>query len=103
MIDSSVNRRRFLLGTTAAVGGFCSSSLGSRAAAALSLQQAPPELAAALALASRCVVGDPAHKGIARQLEAALDRQMAARGATITQTAACPFCGCPVTVSRVVS
>jgi hypothetical protein len=102
MINRSVDRRRFLLGTTAAVGGFCLSPLGSRAAAAMSLQQATPELAAALAFANRCGGDDPAHAAIARQLAAALDEQTAPRGATITQSAACPFCGCPVTVSRVV-
>jgi hypothetical protein len=102
MIDDAMNRRHLLLGTTAAMGGFCFSVLHVHAAAALSLQQASPEQATALTLANRCGGDDPSHAAIARQLAAALDKQTAPSGATITQSAACPFCGCPVTVSRVV-
>ncbi|MDB5406128.1 MAG: hypothetical protein JWL84_1040 [Rhodospirillales bacterium] len=102
MIKHNLDRRRLFRAMTAAVGGFCFSLMHARAAAALSLQQASPDLAQALALANRCGGNDQAHEAIALQLEAALDKEAAPRGTTITQTAACPFCGCPVTVSRVV-
>jgi hypothetical protein len=106
MTDHELDRRRLLRATTAAFGGFCFGLAQARAAAALSLQRAAPDLAAALALSNRCSTasasGDPTHDAITRQLAAALDEQTAAPGTTLTRTAACPFCGCPVTVSRVV-
>jgi hypothetical protein len=100
MTNHRVDRRRFLLQTTAAVGGFCFGLAAARRATALSLQQASPELAEAMALANRCGGKDQAHEEIAQQLETALAAETAPAGTTITRTASCPFCGCPVTVSR---
>jgi hypothetical protein len=100
-VNHAVDRRRFLRETTTAVAGFCFSLMHARAAAALSLQEASPELKEALALANRCGGNDAAHEGIARQIEAALDKDTASPGTTVTRSAPCPFCGCPITVSRV--
>jgi hypothetical protein len=102
MTNHMRDRRRFLLRTTAAVGGFCFGLAEARRASALSIQHASPELADAMALANRCGGVDQAHEAIAQQLETELAAETALSGTTITRTLSCPFCGCPVTVTRTV-
>jgi hypothetical protein len=36
------------------------------------------------------------------QLQATLMNQPGAKGQTLTQTAVCPICGCPITASRTI-
>jgi hypothetical protein len=95
MIARPFSRRQLLLASAAALGGVASAG----GAAAFSIETLPEKSPLALELASRCG-GDTAHLALAAELQAKLDAETAPVGTTLTESAPCPFCGCPVTVSR---
>jgi hypothetical protein len=70
-----------------------------RPARAFTVQQVNPASPLGLDLANRCSVSNE-HATIAALLEAKLAARTAPAGATLYETALCPVCGCPITVTR---
>jgi hypothetical protein len=100
MMTRPLRRRDLLLGCTAVLG--VGAALASaRQAGAFSIETVPEKSQLAVTFASRCG-GDSAHAEVAARLEAILLAEDAPKGTTLTQSAACPLCGCAVTVSRTV-
>jgi hypothetical protein len=96
MIAQRLSRRDLLLATSGLLGA---GAVLSRPAVGLTIETLPEKSQLAIELASRCG-GDTAHLALAAELQAKLDAETAPVGATLTESAPCPFCGCPVTVSR---
>jgi hypothetical protein len=96
MRERPLNRRSLLLGA-AALGGAVAG--GSRIAAALSIETIPPQSALGLAIANHCSE-DAAHAQIRAELEAELAKRSPESGRSISLTEYCPFCGCPIVVTR---
>ncbi len=101
-MEKSLTRRQLLRATglsTVALAG-----LGATRAFAMSEQTLKPDSELGVAFANRCTVAgnDGTHAQIRAQLQAVLMNQPGASGQTLTQTAVCPFCGCPITASRTI-
>jgi hypothetical protein len=97
MAEFSKDRRRLLLSTAAFFGGAAAIATvaGTRPAKAWSTYQVPSSSGLGLAYSNRCG-GASEHAGLIAQLQAKLADDPSAT----TETATCPICGCPVTVSR---
>ncbi len=94
-----LTRRSLLLGLAGA-GGFL--ALGGKALA-MSQQTIGAGSELGIAYANRCSVAtDSNHAGLVGDLQAVLAQRSGAKGEVLTQTAYCPICGCPVTVTRTV-
>jgi hypothetical protein len=101
MRDRFVSRRGFLLSTTASLGGILTLAAGSNRAAAFEVQNLNPGAPLALDIRNRCTV-DATHDDIRAGLEYDLLLRSAPAGTTLTETAYCPLCGCPVVATRYV-
>jgi hypothetical protein len=92
-LSESVLRRQ-LLSATAWVGGLAALTAG-RSAKAWQVEEIDPTSRLGRAYAERCG-GPTEHQALLTQLQAQLAKDPSAQ----SLTAACPICGCPVTVSR---
>ncbi|HTZ80264.1 MAG TPA: hypothetical protein VMC10_20315 [Stellaceae bacterium] len=101
MRDRFVSRRGFLLSTTASLGGILALATGSNPVAAFEVQSLGPGAPLALDIKNRCSV-DVTHDDIRAGLERDLLYRSAAPGTTLTETAYCPLCGCPIVATRYV-
>jgi hypothetical protein len=101
MLDRSLSRRGFLLSTTASLGGILALTAGTGPASAFEVQNLNPGAPLALDIQNRCSA-DAAHDDIRAGLEHDLLLRSAAPGTTLTETAYCPLCGCPVVATRYV-
>jgi hypothetical protein len=101
MKRKGMNRRRFLrvsLGAGAGIGALMSAGA---AGAAGTLQHIAPTSPLGLDLQNRC--GGPAeHAQLLAELQARLADGTGATGTTLSATAQCPLCGCPVTAYRTI-
>jgi hypothetical protein len=94
------SRARRLFVRSLAVGSALSGVLlRGRKAAALTVQQLGPDSAIGLDIAKRCGPMSE-HAALLAELEAKLAESAGAVGTTLTATAPCPICGCPVTATR---
>jgi hypothetical protein len=91
--------RRSFLRTLAIGSGTASVLAGVRSALALTVQQLGPESAIGSNVAKRCGPANE-HAALLAELEAKLAESTGAPGTTLTATANCPICGCPVTATR---
>ncbi len=96
----NLSRRSLLRGTVAVVPGLALLSFG-RGAQAFSMETMAPQSSLGLAYSNRCG-GDSMHAAVTARLEADLANQTGPVGTTLSETAVCPICGCPITVTRVV-
>jgi hypothetical protein len=99
MLDRSLSRRAVLFGSV----GF--GALLGLAGTASAMNKTPlagnAELATAYA--NRCsATANGEHAQIMDQLQTMLASQQGAPGQTLTQTAYCPLCGCPIVATRLV-
>ncbi len=95
-----LSRRSLLLGL-AGIGGFA--ALGGKAMAAMSPQTISGSSELGLAYANHCTANnDASHAAMVGDLQAVLAQRSGAKGEVLSQTAYCPICGCPVTVTRTV-
>ena len=95
-----LSRRSLLKGSAAVIPGLA--LLGSdRAAHAFSMETMSPGSSIGLAYSNRCG-GDAMHEVVRARLTADLANQTGPAGSTLSETAVCPICGCPITVTRVV-
>jgi hypothetical protein len=101
MRDKSVSRRGFLLSTTASIGSVLALAAGTTRAAAFEVQNLNPGAPLALDIQNRCSA-DATHDDIRSGLEHDLLLRSAPPGTTLTETAYCPLCGCPVVATRYV-
>jgi hypothetical protein len=101
MRDRFVSRRGFLLNTTASLGGILALAAGTGRAAAFEVQTLSPGAPLALDIQNRCSA-DASHDDIRAGLEHDLLLRSAPSGTTLTETAYCPLCGCPVVATRYV-
>ena len=101
MRDRFISRRGFLLSTTASLGGVLVLVTGSNRAAAFEVQNLGPGAPLALDIQNRCSA-DATHDDIRSGLEHDLLLRSAAPGTTLTETAFCPLCGCPIIATRYV-
>jgi hypothetical protein len=101
MRDRVVSRRGFLLSTTASLGGILALAAGTGRAAAFEVQNLNPGAPLALDIQNHCSV-DATHDDIRAGLEQDLLLRSAPPGTTLTETAYCPLCGCPVVATRYV-
>ena len=97
MTDTTLNRRAVLLATASAVAVLAGSV---RRAQALNLETVSPTSREGLALANRCG-GPQEHAALVSELQAELVSETRADGTgPASLTAACPICGCSVTVTK---
>ena len=95
-----ISRRSLLLGLAGA-SGFV--AFGGKAIA-MSQQTISGSSELGLAYANHCTANnDSNHAALAGDLQAVLAQRSGQKGEVLTQTAYCPICGCPVTVTRVVN
>ncbi len=94
MRDFSRERRRLLLSTAAWLGG-AATLAAARPAGAFQVFVASPDSSVGTLYANRCGPSSE-HAAIVAELQA----RLAQDPALTSLTAACPICGCPVTVSR---
>jgi len=94
-----LNRRAFLLGTAAALGGGGAALALMRSASALSIEKISAQSPLGVAFSNRCQP-DAEHERIRKLLEEQLSRESGAPGTTLTAQEFCPLCGCPIIVSR---
>ena len=95
-----LSRRGLLKGSLALMPGVAMIA-ATTPAAAFSTETMIPRSSAGLAYANRCG-GDSMHPVITARLEAELAARTGPPGTTLSETAVCPICGCPITVSRLV-
>jgi hypothetical protein len=95
-----LSRRGLLEGSVALMPAFAMMA-ATRSAAAFSTETMIPRSSTGLAYASRCG-NDSMHPVITARLEADLASRTGAPGTTLSETAVCPICGCPITVTRFV-
>jgi hypothetical protein len=100
MTKKSFDRRSFLL-STVGLGGLLGLSAGSNAARAFSYESIPPMSGLGAAFANRCSA-DAQHAQLLAKLEQDLAARSGVPGSTISATAYCPFCGCPVIATRTI-
>jgi hypothetical protein len=97
-LEFSRPRRSFV--RLLAIGSTLSGALlHGRKAAALTVQQLGPESAIGSEIAKRCGPASE-HAALLTELEARLAESTGAVGTTLTASATCPICGCPVTAMR---
>jgi hypothetical protein len=97
-MPTPVSRRGLLRGSAAIAPGLAMLAMG-RSASAFSIESMDAGSSVGLAYASRC--GDDAmHPAIRARLQADLANRSAAPGTMLSETAVCPICGCPITVTR---
>jgi hypothetical protein len=99
MRNRSLSRRGFLMSTTASLGGILALAAGTGRAAAFEVQNINPGAPLALDIKNRCTA-DAAHDNIRAGLENNLLVRSAPPGTTLTETAFCPLCGCPIVATR---
>jgi hypothetical protein len=99
-MDPMLSRRRLLEGSVAIIPGLALLGLG-RKAEAFSQETMAAGSSLGLAYSNRCG-GDAMHEVVRSRLEADLAGRSGAIGSTLSETAVCPICGCPITVTRVV-
>jgi hypothetical protein len=99
-MGAMLSRRSLLKGSAAVVPGLALLGSG-RAARAFSMETMSPGSSIGLAYSNRCG-GDAMHDVVRARLAADLASQTGAPGQTLSETAVCPICGCPITVTRVV-
>jgi hypothetical protein len=97
---SILSRRGLLTGSVAMVPGLAMLAKG-RPANAFSTETMAPRSSLGLAYGSRCG-GDSMHAVVTARLEADLASRSGPPGTTLSETAVCPVCGCPITVTRLV-
>ena len=95
---AQVSRRRLLKGSVALVPGLAMLAVG-RPAAAFSTETMSARSGVGLAYGTRCG-SDSMHPVIMARLRSELANRTAAPGTTLSETAVCPICGCPITVTR---
>jgi hypothetical protein len=95
-----LSRRGLLKGSVALMPGVAMIA-ASRSGAAFSRETMNPGSSAGLAYANRCG-DDSMHPVITARLEADLASRTGPPGTTLSETAVCPICGCPITVTRLV-
>lgn len=97
MAEFSKDRRSLLLSTVALFGGAAAIATvaGTRPARAWTPYQMPTNSGPGLAYSNRCG-GAGEHAGIIADLQ----QKLANDPSATSETATCPICGCPVTVSR---
>jgi hypothetical protein len=101
MKRKDMNRRRFLrrsLGVGAGIGALMT---GGAAGAAGTMQHIAPTSPLGLDLHNRCG-GLAEHARLLAELQATLAVGTGAAGTTLSATAQCPLCGCPVTAYRTI-
>ena len=92
-----LNRRAVLLATVSGLAVFAGSG---RRAHALSLEEVSPTSREGLALSNRCG-GPQEHTELVTELQAELVSETRPDGTgPVSLTAACPICGCSVTVTK---
>jgi hypothetical protein len=96
-----ISRRGLLDSALSVVLGTAAAAAFGRPAPALTLQETRPEVGIGLMYANRCAQVSE-HAAILAQLEAQLAARTGPQGSTITETQACPICGCPVTATRTI-
>ncbi|HTP85228.1 MAG TPA: hypothetical protein VMQ11_19910 [Alphaproteobacteria bacterium] len=97
MTDTTLDRRAVLLATASAIALLAGSA---RRARALSIEEVNPTSREGLALANRCG-GPQEHAALVTELQAELVSETRADGTgPASLTAACPICGCSVTVTK---
>lgn len=97
-LEFSRARRSFV--RSLAVGSALSGVLvHARKAAALAVQQLGPESAIGSDIAKRCGPASE-HAALLAELEAKLAESTGAAGTTLTASAICSICGCPVNAMR---
>jgi hypothetical protein len=97
MVPTLRHRRAFLLGCSALAAGVAGLSVAARRSLAFT---GAPRSAAPATLGLAGCRADPRHEEIAARVLALLDGRPATPGTAVSQTVTCPYCGCPVTVSR---
>jgi hypothetical protein len=97
---NDLSRRSLLTGSAAIVPGLAVLVLSRSAKGLLDRDDGAPQLGRP-AYSVRCG-SDSMHPLITARLEAELANQTAAPGTTLSETAVCPVCGCPITVTRLV-
>jgi hypothetical protein len=68
---------------------------------ALTMEAIEPSSPAGMAFANHCG-GSAEHAGLLAQLQNQLAARVGEPGTTLSATATCPICGCPVTATRTV-
>jgi hypothetical protein len=91
--------RRSIVHSIVAGAGVLGALTWSRVAVALTIQQLGPESAIGSDVAKRCGPASE-HAALLAELEAKLAESAGAAGTTLSATATCPICGCPVTATR---
>jgi hypothetical protein len=99
-MGAMLSRRSLLKGSVAVVPGLALLASG-RSARAFSTETMSPGSSIGLAYSDRCG-GDAMHDVVRAQLQADLASKTGPVGSTLSETAVCPICGCPITVTRVV-
>jgi hypothetical protein len=94
-------KRRKLLGSAGTVLAALVVLRPQRSPQALTIEELPPASPDGLAFANHCG-GASEHAGLLAQLQGQLAGRTAESGTTLTATATCPICGCPVTATRTV-
>ena len=101
MRRAHMNRRGFLRASLAAGAGVGALLTSGTAGAAGTLQHIAPASPLGLDLKNRCG-GSAEHAQLLAELQARLADETGAAGATLSATAQCPLCGCPVIAYRTV-
>ena len=95
-MNSDFSRRQMLLGV-AGLGAFMTTG----AARAMSRETVSGNSELGQSFANHCTAQtDSAHAQLIGDLQAMLMQKGGNKGDVLTQTAYCPICGCPVTVTR---
>jgi hypothetical protein len=97
-MPTPVSRRSLLRSSAAIVPGLAMLAMG-RSAKAFSIESMDASSGVGLAYATRCG-NDSMHPAIRARLQADLANRTGAPGTTLSETAVCPICGCPITVTR---
>lgn len=98
-MSETLDRRGFLRSLAGGTALAATTVAATRAPAAVKLQQFGPESAVGLDIAKRCGTSSE-HAALLAELEARLAVQTGAPGTTLSETATCPVCGCPVIAYR---
>ncbi len=99
MVDQVLSRRQMMM----AIAGLGTVALAGRASAMTrDTISGGSELGTAYANRCSAQAADSAHAKLIGDLQSILMQRSGQKGEVMTQTAYCPICGCPVTVTRVV-
>jgi len=102
MQSGHLGRRGFLLATCGVTTVVLAAINRPKPAQAFSLEEMNPKSAVGVAFANRCSTSAQGHADILAKLQAQLATMTGVKGTYIYDTAVCPFCGCPVTASRLI-